>query len=450
MTDRDKIVIIGAGTVGRYLSELLEEEKQEVVVIDMNKDALEKIGDSLDVQTLLGNGADPSILKTAGVAEAHLFLALTSSDEVNLLASFTAKQMGAVTCVARARSPWCLDNSVMNLRDRLGIDLIMNPEHLMALEIIHFLDHPDTLAVHRFAHGKIQLRTFIVDAKSKFAGKKLKECPLPEGVIVAVRSHDGEAIIPNGETELRAGDKLTVMGLSEHIAETQKLFHAATEKVRNVTIAGGGNTGLFLAETLEKRHFDVKLMELDKDRCQYLSERLDHTQVVFGDATDIGIMKEERISASDVFVAVTGDDENNLMSCLLAKELGVPQTVVNITRPDYASLVQKFGIDLALSPRHVMGERILTLISWGRIQALTLLEDGKIEVIELVAQYGSSMIGKPLSRLSIPDGALITAIVHLGETIVPRGHHQILPGDTVIAVGLREAIDRLEEKFRGD
>lgn len=449
MTEKDKIIIVGAGTVGRYISDILQQDQHEVVVIDNDKERLETLGESLDIQTLQGHGADPAILTTAGIGEAQLLLALTNLDEVNLLSCLVGKSLGAGRSVARARSPWCLDNSIIDLPSTLQIDLIMNPEHLTALEIVRFLDAPYALALARYAHDKVQLRTCIIEEDSECAGQKLMDCRLPDEVLVVVLSHEDHIEIPTGGTILAPGAKITIMGATERLPEAQRLFHSLTDPVRDVTIAGGGITGLFLAETLERRNFSVKLIESNLERCNYLSERLDRTQVVHGDATQSDLMKEERIPDTDVFISVTGDDENNLMSCLLAKELGVAQTVVNIARPDYASLVQKFGISLALSPRNVMAERILTLVSRGRIQAVTLLEDGKVEVIEMVVGHGSSLVGVPLARLSLPEGTLISAIVRLGETIIPRGHHQIEPGDTVVVVGLKDSMDQLEAGLRG-
>lgn len=445
-----KTIVIGSGTMGRHISELLEAEKHDVVVVDRNEAQLDKIRESMDVQTIVGDGADPSTLIKAGAKDAELVLALTNADEVNLLAAFTARKLGAAHCVARARSPWYSDTGRFNLRAELGIDLVMNPEHLTALEIIRYLDNPDALQLARFAYGRVQLLTLVLDAESPFAGKALKDCKLPENILIVVRTRGNEVAIPKGDTTLEAGDKVTIMGMAEALPESQHLFHAATDKVRDITIAGGGVMGSFLAETLERRGFSVTIIEVDRARCQTISERLTRAQVIFGDATEKGFMKEERISNTDVFVAVTGDDENNLMSCLLAKELGVEQTVVKLARPDYASLVQQFGIDVALSPRNVMAERILTLVSRGRIRAMTLLENGQVEVIETVAEHGSPMVGTPLSDLAIPEGALISTIVRLGKTIVPRGTDAIEPGDIVILVGFKDAIDQLEQQLLGE
>lgn len=449
MADLGKIIVVGAGTVGSHVSELLARERREVVVIDLDREKLERISNRMDVQTLVGHGADPAIMKTAGVEDARLVLAMTNLDEVNLLTGFTAKKLGAAKCVVRARSPWFLDSNILNFPAGLGIDLILNPEHLTAMEVIRFLDDPDALVLAQFARGRVHVRSFILDPTSSFAGCTLRDCKLPAGVLVAVISHEGAAVIPKGDSVLNAGDKLTLVGLPEPLREVQRLLHAPSERVRNVTIAGGGNTGLFLANVLERRDYHIKIIDSDKDRCEYLSERLDRAQVVYGDATDMGFLKEERAGDADVAVGVMGDDEENLMFCLLAKELGVPQTVINISRPDYASLVEKFGISLALSPRHIMAEKVLAMISIGRVQAVTLLEEGRVEVLEVVAEIGSPIIGKPLAEVTLPEGSLIGAVVHLGQTIIPRGQTKIEAGDIVIVIGKTDVMDEVAKKFRG-
>ncbi|MBN1866612.1 NAD-binding protein, partial [Candidatus Sumerlaeota bacterium] len=255
--------------------------------------------------------------------------------------------------------------------------------------------------------------------------------------------------IPKGNHVLLPGDKVTLIGLPSQMGEAQELFHAPSEPLRHVTIAGGGNSGRFLAETLENRNFEVKLIEPDPERCEYLSERLRRTTILQGDATRIGFMKEERIGASDVFIAVTGDDEGNLMSCLLAKELGVRQTVARIHRPDYASLVQKMGVDLALSPRHIVTDRIMGMVMGGRIKSVSVMEEGKVEVIEFQAARDTEAVSPPLSEIDVPDGTLFGAIVHHGRVIVPHGDNVIHPGDAVIVVGLREKMDDVEKMFHG-
>lgn len=447
MPENTKVVIGGAGTVGRHIAMLLEREDHDVVLIDEDPAALREVESLLDVQTLQGHAASPSVLTRAGAEEAELMLALTNSDEVNLLAAFSAKQLGARKTIARARSAWCLDNELVDFRMRLHIDLVLNPEILTAVEIIKFLDNPDALALAHFAHGRVQLRQFVLAPESEFAGQALKDIRLPEGVLVVMKASGQDVEIPTGDTTLTPGDRLTIMGQPERIPEAQRRFRLPAEAARHVTIAGGGNTGLFLAETLEGKRFSVTLVEIDPARCDLLSERLEQTRVVHGDATNADFLREERLNRSDVFIAVTEDDETNLMSCLLAKDLGTKQTITKIARPDYTPLVSKLGIDLALSPRLVMADRILTMIHRGKINAVSLLEGGKVEVIEFVAKKGAPIVGKPLSQARTPRGALIGAIVRKGQVRVPRGTDAIQPGDNVIVLALDSVMDDVEKRF---
>lgn len=448
-----KIVILGAGTVGRHIATLLQRESVNVILVDNDRQKLHEVAEGLDIQTIHGNGANPDILERAGIRDAQLLLGLTDSCEVNLLAAFIAKEMGVAQTVVRSRAMWSLDTSRVNLRESLKIDLLMNPELLTAMEIAAFLDNPDSLAMTQFAHGKVEMRQFRLDSDSDLCGQTLMACGkvIPSGVLVATRVRDDEVVIPKGNHTLEAGDKLTLIGLPNRLQEAQELFHTSSTPLRHVTIAGGGTSGLVLARTLEDKNFNVTLVEPNAEQCEYLSERLQHTTIIRGDVTRLGFMQEERIGSSDVFIALMGNDEDNLMACLLAKGQGVKQTVARTNRPDYASLVQKMGVDLALSPRHIMADRIMALVLGGRIKAISLMEEGKVEAIEFLAEQKAPFMGRPLMEVGklLPDGVLICAIVRHGHVIVPGGQDEIRLGDTVIVVGMSELMDEIEAMFQG-
>lgn len=441
------IIIVGAGTVGSNIAELLLQENHDITVIDIDKGRLQDLGELLDIRTLHGYGASTEVLAAARIAEAQLLLAVTNNDEVNMISAFTAKQMGARKTVARVRNRCYLDATKLNYRRFLGIDLIISPEILTAVEIVRFLDNPDAVALAHYAHGKVQLRQLVLCASSRFVGQPLRNISLPEGVLVVSIAREKALIIPKGDDQLLPGDKITVIGIPERMTEVQRMFKPPSPEVETIVIAGGGETGLFLAETLEQRDYRVKLVEANRERCHYLSEILTRTAVVHGDVTKLPFLLEERVKNVDVFIAVTGDDETNVMSSVLAKEIGVKQCVTKVGRPDYVAVLRKMGIDLVLSPRMVTANKILALVKRGIIKSVSLIEEGKIEVIEFQAMADSKVVGKPLSQIAFPKGTLVAALVKHGEVRVPRGTDVIEAGDMVIAVGLTEVIDELEALF---
>jgi trk system potassium uptake protein TrkA len=442
------IIIVGAGTIGRSIAGLLVQENHNVTLVDSSLKRLEEIAATLDLHTLQGWGSDYEVLELAGAEQADLLLAVTDHDEVNLLSAHAAKRLGTNKTVARV-SRHCYLNSVrLNYRALLDIDLVLSPEVLTAVEIVKFLDNPDALALEHFAHGRVQLRKVVIAADSPLVRTPLKELTLPEGVLVVSIVRGEEIVIPKGDDVFAAGDKVIFMGLAEMTHVTQQAFHESKEEIQSIVIAGGGETGLFLAQTLEKRRYRVKLIESDRERCNYLSRLLDRVTIINGDATDAQFLKEERISGADVYIAVTGDEEVNIMSSLLAKELGARQCITKVERPDYISIMERSGIDLALSPRLVTANKVISLLKRGKIKSLSILEEGKAEVIEFQAAEGAAVVNRPLAEVEFPTGCLVGAIVHLGKVKVPRGRNIIYPGDLVIVFCLAKVAEEVEKLFQ--
>ena len=450
-----KIVIIGAGTVGSSIADFLSREQHDITVIDRDREYLKEVGEQLDVQTLRGHAADQKVLEQAGVGSAQLVLAVTDSDEVNLLSAFTAKKLGAEKVVARARNRAYLDSPKLNYRAFLDIDLIISPEILTALEIVKFLDNPDMHLMAYYARGKVLL--YRVEVKEDFPHlhKQLADIHLPEGILIVLIDRESEIIIPTGTTQLEKDDRVSILSLQDKKDEVHKLFAPEAAKVfgpemskaHNVVIAGGGFTGSFLAQTLEKRNFSVKIIENDKDKCERVSAELSRTTVIRGDVTSLPFLKEERIGQADAFIGVTPSEENNIMSCLLAKELGVQQVVARINRPDYTPVVEHMGIDLALSPRLITANRIMTLIKKEKIESASILEEGEAELIEFKAKENSAVVEKPLIDVDFPKGSLVCAISHRGQVKIPRGNDVIYPGDTVTVIGKTKVVEELEKLF---
>jgi len=446
------IIIIGAGNVGTNIADYLSKEGHDITVIDESKDRLREVGELMDVATLNGHAADHVVLERAGVSEAHLVLAVTNHDEVNLLSSFTARRMGARTTVARVRNQIYHQRMDLDYAAALKIDLILSPERLTAQEIVKFVDNPAALAMETYARGRVEMRRFIVEEDSQLVHTPLRNIKMPQGTLVVSISRGDEVIIPTGSDTIEPGDRVALIGLPRQIHEAQVLFTQVEQEIgtrQEVILAGGGETGFYLADTLERRGHRVKLIENDRDRCQFLSEKLHSTTVVHGDARNMPFLKEERVGSGDVFIATTGDDETNVMSSLLARELGVSKTCCLVGRPDYVPVVEKVGVDLVLSPRVVTASKVLALVKRGQIRSVSILEEGKAEVVEFLVGSNSAVVNQPLKDLHLPSGCLVATLVHRGQVQVPRGSSVLRTGDIVIVAGLSESIDEVESLFGG-
>lgn len=448
-----RIVVVGAGTVGSNIASHLAREQHEVVVVDQSAVKLNDLEDHVDVQTLHGDACDPSVLRTAMGEEGStsLLMAATERDPTNLVVGFAAKRLGVPRVVARVRSRYLHDTGKVNFRDPLGIDLFLSPEILAANELSIFVENPAALAFATLARGRVQLRTVMLSPFSRFCLKALHELDFPQGVLIGAIRRGKEIFTPRGDHRLEAGDRVTLIGLPEVLDEVHRECDTEQEiravGGRRVAIAGAGETGLYLAEVLEARGHRVTLIDKDMERCEIASEILRKAIVLHGDCTNIQFLREEQINSMNYYIGATGDDESNVMSALLARELKVEKTACLIDRPDYTRVVEKVGIDVALSPRILAANRIMRLVRQGRIQSVTLLEEGAIEVTEYQALSQSEITGKALKDVTLPKGTLIGAVVRTGEVTIPRGNDVIRPGDLVIAVSEATASDSLNKLF---
>jgi trk system potassium uptake protein TrkA len=443
------VIIVSAGQVGQTIAEMLLKMDHDVIVVDHSKEALEALENRLDVQTILGAGTDPAVLKKANIGRADVFMALTRDEEANLLSALAARQLGAKRTVARVRSSHYLKPDGFDYRKALDIDLVISPEVMTAAQVVKYLDNPDALALEFYAQGKVQLIQFEIEERHAYAGKPVREIKLPGGVLVVLVTRGTEVLIPTGETALVAGDKITMLGRSGTLNSLREgLGKQAGSKFGTVVIAGGGQIGALVAEALEGKNRNVKLLEMNLERCRELAAHLEKTTILHGDATTRSFLSEERVGKADVFVAAMHSDEDNIMSALLARNLGAAKLIAIVKRPDYTPLlVEGTQIDLALSPREVTAARVLAMLSGGRIRNVSLLEEGRAEVIELRAREGSALVGRPLKELTFPPGSLV-GMISRGNTVrIPRGDDKILAGDTVIMVTLAAVAREVEEMF---
>ena len=383
------------------------------------------------------------------VRNADVFVAVTDSDEVNLVACRMAKAFGAKHTVARVRNEDYTDRDPAMLNKTLGVDLNLNPERITANEISHILMTPAALDVDDFADGKVRMFGARLPNDFKFLGVPLKHVRLPDNILIAMIFRKHRMIIPHGDDILEPGDNVYFVGGQEVIKKFETNFEARYDKLERVLLIGAGRAGRMLAQLLEKQGIFVKVIEKDKDRCRLLSEQLNNGLVLCGDGTDIDLLMEEGITEADCVVCLTDDDKLNLLLALLAKHLGAKKTIVRVARNEYVDLMAKVGVDIALSARLLSAAEVMRFIRQGGLVSVALLEGAKAEALELQVQGGCKVAGKTLMRAGLPRECLVCGIVHEGEASVPNGQSVLNAGDRVIVFAQTEVVQDVMDMFAG-
>lgn len=446
------IVVIGLGQVGRHVVRTLEWEKHDVVAVDIDASAIDYIEEHHDVMTLRGYGASQRVLKEAGVDRADLVVAVTNHDEVNLIAALGARGLGARRAVARVQgNEWSgaaeheLPAGVQY--GLLGVDVVFNPRVLLAQEVAKIAQSQGALEVIDLANDRIEVVQVELGEQGRLLHKPLMKLQLPKGVLVGAVVRDGQLFVPGGADVLLPQDRVYLMGLPEQMMEAEGLF-AHRQASDGVCIVGGGVIGESLARILVAIGTEVMVIEADHDRAQRLAASLPAVTVVSGDGTDVTLLQEVKVGNYGLFVAVTDEDEVNLMAGLLARRIGVERTVALVHRPDYGEIYRQLGIDIVLSPRTVASEHVLRYCRQHELQSLTVIEDGKAEILELVAHEGSRIAGNEVRRLPIPRGAILAAILKGDRVVIPSGDDRIAPGDTVVVLTTPNARAGIARLFR--
>jgi trk system potassium uptake protein len=446
-----KIVIIGAGEVGFHIAQRLALENKEVVVIDSNEAALSRVREHLDVQTIEGSGSNPRILKEAGLAAAQILLAVTNSDETNLIACIFANLLAPnIQKVVRIRNEDYDDYRDSLAQGILNIGLVTNPDLEVINSVMRLITTPQVEEVRDFAGGRIRLVRKQLPEDSPINGLRLMDLP---GVmqhirmVVAAIIRQDRLIIPTGQDKIRGGDVIYFVCETDQLTNIIKLFGTQVHAVRNVVIVGGGKIGFRLAQNLEKLPYNVKIIEKQPQRCEVLSGRLGRTIVLLGDGTDPELLGEENIGSMDLVVALTGDEELNILSCLLAKHLGVPKTVARINKFAYMSLVQTIGIDHIVSTRMSAVNSILHFIRRGKIISTVSIAGQEAEALEAIALEHSAIVRSPLKTLKFPKGVIILCIIRGDDVILPTGDSVILPDDRLIIMSTRRNIPVVERSL---
>ncbi len=444
-----RIIIIGAGEVGYNIADILSKEGNDLVIIDKNEKQLKMVSENLDVQTIPGSGSSPHILKKANLDSSDMIVAVTDSDETNMIACLLAATQSKVPLkIARIRNPELNGGSALFDKNHLNIDLCINPEREAVKNVVNLMEFPGASEIIDFAGGNIQLVGFNVDTDCIAVGKKLREIKEMSGgkkVLIVSITRGEKLIVPAGDSVIKKNDYLFAVAESTEVKNVLQFFGKDINPPRRIIIMGGGITGLMLSEMLEKRGFSAKIIEKRRDRCETLTSRLHKVVVLHGDGTSQELLKEENIRDTDYFIAVTNDEGANILGALLAKQLGAKKVISRINRVDYVHLIPTVGIDGVINPRHTAISKILHYIRKGKIISVTPLYDERAEIFEVVALQTSEITNRPLKDIKFPRGTIVGAIMRGDEVIVPGGSSVVLPGDHVIIFTLRSAIPKVEK-----
>ena len=433
-----KIIIIGAGQVGATLAENLAIEDNDITVIDPNGARLRELQDHLDIRTIQGEGSHPNVLAQAGAEDADMLIAVASSDEVNMAACQVAYTLFQTpTKICRVRATAYLAKKELFSTKAFPIDVLISPEQVVTKHITRLLEYPGALQALDLADGEARLVAIRASKGGPLVGHALsllrQHMPSIDTRVAAI-FRKGEPIIPSGDTVIEEDDEVFFIAATDHIRAVMSELQPLQSNYRRIIIAGGGNIGLRLAKQLERR-YHVKVIESNYERCVSLSETLDKTIVLHGNAANKDMLLEENIEDTDVFIAVTNDDEANIMASMLAKRIGARKVMALITNPDYVDLIQGGEIDIAISPQQTTIGSLLTHIRKGDVVNVHALRRGAAEAIEAVAHgdhRSSKVVGKRLDEINLPQGTTIGAIVRRKEVVIAHDHIQIEPDDHVI------------------
>jgi trk system potassium uptake protein len=450
-----KVIVCGAGQVGFNIAHYLASENNDVTVIDQRPELIRKVSDTLDVQAVLGYASHPPVLEQAGAGDADMIIAVTAADEVNMVACQVAHSLFNVpTKIARVRNQSYLQPIWANLfsRDHLPIDVIISPEIEVARAITRRLQVPGAIDVIPLANDKVRLIGVRCDEQCPLINTPLRQLTVlfPDlNIVIIGIVRGGKAIVPAAEDQMLDGDEVYFVVDTQHVDRAMSAFGRDDQEARRIIVFGGGNIGLFLAQQLEAEHpgGSVKVIEANKDRAEYVAKTLHRTVVLNGDVLDPEILHEASVAAAETVVAVTNDDETNILAALLAKRYGCRRAMTLINKTSYNALVSPLGIDVVISPRAITVSNILQHVRRGRIHAVHSLHEGFGELIEADALETSSLVGRPLRDVKLPNGVLLGAVVHEGRVISPRGSTVVQAGDRVILFATTDAVKKVEKMF---
>jgi len=427
-----KIVILGAGQVGSTVASALVHEDNDITIVDINERRLKELQDQMDIRCVLGHASYPKVLERAGIEDADLVIALTNSDEVNMVACQIAYTLYNVpTRVARVRASEYTERPELFHREHSPVDVLISPELLLTDYIARLIEYPGALQVMDFADGRAQLVATEAEAGGLLVGHKLRSLrnhlPANSDARVAAIYRKGQLVLPEGDTVIEENDLVFFLAAKRHITAVMKELRPTDSPIRRVILAGGGNIGKNLAKRLERDHH-VKIIERDPVRAEAIAEELSKTIVLVGDCADANLLREESVEHADVYCALTNDDEANILSALQAKRMGAKKVIAIINRVSYVDLMESGAIDIAVSPQQITIGSLLTHIRRGNMVRVHSLRRGAAEAIEAIAlgdRRSSKVVGRSLEELNLPKGTTIGAIVR-GEDVIIAHHDTVI------------------------
>jgi trk system potassium uptake protein TrkA len=438
-----RVIVVGAGEVGVHVADRLSKEQHDVVVVDVAPERLDYVQSHLDVAVIEGSGASPAVLKRAGLKDAGLLLAVTSVDEVNLVCCMTARGGEGLTRVARVSNPDFYEERAQLQPELFGVDLLINPERELALETFRLLQSTAATDLIVFAQGAVQILGLRVTDTAPVAGRTLAEVGAEmrhRQLLTVAVERDGTTLVPTGGTEIRAGDHVYVIAAEAEIPRALELTGHEHAAVQRVMLGGGSVEAYYLARLLQQHGVQAIAVVEDRARAQELAERLDRTLVLNGNVTDVELLELEGVGGMDAFVALTESDETNIIASLVARQAGTKQVITLINKSDYMPLARRIGLDVAVSPRLSAANAILRYVRRGSVTRVATFRDIDAEVMLLGVTAGSPVVGRSLTELDFPAGAIVGAILRGGSVLVPRGDDVLRVGDSAIVFALPDAV----------
>ncbi|MFO1051547.1 MAG: Trk system potassium transporter TrkA [Planctomycetota bacterium] len=438
------ILVVGLGEVGSHLARVLVSEGHAVTVVDADLTRLRRVSEALDVHAIHGDGSRPDILDRAEADSIDLLLAVSNDDNVNMLSCLFGKRIGARRTVLRVKDMTPFQRFRTFFRKNLAFDQILSLESLAATEVVKVVRQNQAVGVENFADGRIQMRRVRLTEDSPLVGVPVRDLKIPNNVLITAIDRHHDVIVPGGDDVCQVGDEVLVLGDEKGIAAFEKKSGSAPTSVRDVVIFGATGIASQVAQSMRKMRIAVRVIVPDRDDAERLAATLDDVTVLHAEGTDLELLREEHVGDCDAFLGLSDVDEVNLMSCQLARTLGVERTIALVHKPDYVSLYEKLGVSVAVSPRLLCANAILSIVRGGSISRIATIEEGKAEVIELEVLPGSKLVGKKLKDARFPRGAVVGAIAReSGEIVIPRGDDVIEALDNLVVFALADVLENV-------